>query len=242
MKLRILIIEDDSGVRETLSDLLESLGYLVYTAFNGQDGMNQLQKLTPDLIICDVMMPVMDGMEFLRIVKSNRDLWMIPVLMLTAKVEFEDRMKAYEIGADGYLVKPFEVKSLAYSIKNLIALSQNISSKGANGKGPLAVHTFLVNLNNAIELHLTDSSLELIAKEMNLSESSLQKKIKYYTKHNFSEYLRRYKLSRAKALLQAGMCNVTESSIRSGFKNLAHFSESFKALYGLSPSKVLAEV
>lgn len=242
MNYKVLVIEDDSGIRETLCDLLITMSYSVKAASNGQEGLECLKVGKPDLIICDIMMPIMGGMEFLKRVKSDENYWYIPVLMLTAKIEYEDRERAYEIGADDYLVKPFEIKDLTFRIKYLIALRENISSKSLDRTSPLDMHVFLNKLNFAIQINLHQSQLGKVAKELNLSESSLQKKVKFHTEHTFSEYLKRYKLSRARALLESGVCNVSESSSRSGFKNLAHFSDSFKSFYGVSPSKILAEM
>lgn len=244
MNYHLLVVEDDLGIRETLVDLLDSCGYMVSSAINGKDGWEKIQELNPHLVVCDIMMPVMDGLRLLEIVKSSETYHSLPVIILTAKVDQFTKWNSYTIGADAYVPKPFEAVDLLFQINNLLALRESIRIRedlGIDAKLALKKHAFLSQLNEAIQLNIQDSSLDKIAESMKLSGSGLQKKIKYYTAHTFSDYLKRYKLSKAMALLQSGKCNVSQSSQLSGFKNLAHFSDSFKEHFGHSPSKVVAQ-
>tara|TARA_B100001245_G_C22839781_1_gene403707 strand:+ start:163 stop:900 length:738 start_codon:yes stop_codon:yes gene_type:complete len=244
MNYHVLVVEDDLGIRETLIDLLDSCGYKVSSAINGKDGWEKIQELKPHLVVSDIMMPVMDGLRLLEMIKSSATFHHLPVLILTAKVDQFTRWNSYTIGADAYVEKPFEAVELLFHINNLLALQESIllrEDMQFNPELALKKHLFLSQLNEAIRDNMNDTSLDKIAQSMNLSGSGLQKKIKQYTPHTFSDYLKRYKLSKAKALLQSGKCNVSQSSQLSGFKNLAHFSDSFKEHFGLPPSKIVVQ-
>ena len=244
MNFHVMIVEDDLGIRETLSDLLDSCGYKVSEAINGKDAWDQLSSGSslPDLVITDIMMPIMDGARLLELIKTDISLYQIPVIMLTAKVEHEVRSKSLEIGASAYITKPFEADDLLFHIDCQINLSNLLKWSQfdeINSSLALKHYIFISDLNRAIGENIHDTSLSCIANSLGISTSGLQKKIKQYTNHTFSDYLKRYKLSKAKALLQSGKCNVSQSSYLSGFKNLAHFSDSFKTQFGLSPSKIV---
>lgn len=244
MNYHVLIVEDDFGIRETLKDLIDSFDYVVTCAENGYEGWKEIECSPPDLVISDVMMPVMDGIKLLELVKSNPQFYSIPFIMLTARVDQEFERKSYEIGADAYITKPFDADELLFRINYLLILNSNIVRRGLNEQASehaLKNHIFINELNKAIEVNIHESSLLNISSVMDLSPSGLQKKVKHHTDHTFSDYLRRFKLSNARALLESGRCNVSQSSLKSGFKNLAHFSESFKEQFGISPSKIVVQ-
>ena len=244
MNYHVLVVEDDLGIRETLIDLLDSCGYQVSSAINGKDGWEKIQEINPHLVVSDIMMPVMDGLRLLELIKSSITYHHLPVLILTAKVDQFTRWNSFTIGADAYVEKPFDAVELLFQINNLLALQESIllrSDMDFDSEIAIKKHSFLSQLNEAIRDNMNESTLDKIAESMNLSGSGLQKKIKHYTSHTFSDYLKRYKLSKAKALLQSGRCNVSQSSQMSGFKNLAHFSDSFKEHFGLPPSKVVVQ-
>lgn len=244
MNYHILIVEDDFGIRETLADLLESFGYEVASAQNGYEGWKELEHLVPDLIISDVMMPVMDGIKLLELTKTSTDYCTIPFIMLTARVDDELKNQSFNIGADAYITKPFDTDHLLFQINYQLILRDSINRCDLAEEDSIFAlkhHNFINDLNTAIQSNLGDSSLTRISQAMELSPSGLQKKIKLHTDHTFSDYLKRYKLSNAKALLESGKCNVSQTSHMSGFKNLAHFSESFKEHFGVPPSKVVVQ-
>ncbi|NJM94684.1 MAG: response regulator transcription factor [Cytophagales bacterium] len=117
---KVLIVEDDLNILETMADLLEINRYEVYKASDGLRGLEQLERQVPDVIISDIMMPYMDGFDFLRHVRQNRETEHVPVLFVTAKVTLDSKIMGLEFGADDYITKPFEMKELLLKIRNLI--------------------------------------------------------------------------------------------------------------------------
>jgi len=235
----ILIVEDDLGIRETIVDLLEMLGYKYREANNGKEALRLIENQQPDLILTDIMMPKMDGIELLQFLKSDYKYCTIPVLMLTAKTDIDTRLTSYKLGADGYLLKPFNMDELSYKIKNLIGFKENLIKKLMNpseiNNGP--EWDFVQRLNEVLRKNISEISLELVADQMQLSKSGLQKKLKRFSDLSFQEYVRGFKLSRARALLESGKANVNEAAFLSGFKSVSHFSRAFREQFGSNPSQ-----
>lgn len=237
MPHKILIVEDDLGIRETLVDLVQVLGFDSIEASNGQQALDLLQRIRPNIILSDIMMPVMDGIRFLKILKRDEHFCTIPVIILTARTELEERLESYKYGADGYLTKPFNMTELAYLISNQISLRENLIREIASMQDhEPGDDTFLQRFNKVLDGRLHNASLEEVALDMQLSKSGLQKKLKRYSEKSFQDYVRIFKLVKAKSLLEAGKCNVTEAANRSGFKSLGHFSQAYKDHFGISPS------
>ncbi|HCX25154.1 MAG: hypothetical protein CMB80_26125 [Flammeovirgaceae bacterium] len=240
MKQTILLVEDDFGIRETVSDLIHTMGYLTLEATHGLEALQLIQLKFPDLIISDIMMPEMDGIELLQKLKSNHQYCTIPVIMLTAKADFDSQLDSYRIGADGYVTKPFDMRELSYKIKNLLNLRYNLLRAQVDvGSSHDPEWQFIQKLNGKLETHLEEASLQTIAELMKLSPSGLQKKLKKYSSQSFQDYVRIFKLSKAKALLESGDCNVGEAADRSGFKSISSFSKSFKDQFGHSPKDLI---
>ena len=130
MARRILLIEDETGIRDSVTDLIQTLGYVVKGCENGRMAMEKLPIFRPNLIISDIMMPEMDGIEFLCRIKSDNNYNDIPIVLLTAKSEFEDRIEGLQYGADNYLTKPFNITELQLVIKNLFELGRYSDGNG----------------------------------------------------------------------------------------------------------------
>lgn len=236
----ILLVEDDYAIRETVSDLILTMGYEPMEANNGLVALGLLQEQRPDLIVSDIMMPEMDGMELLERLKSNNSYCTIPIIMLTAKADFDSQLDSFRIGADGYVTKPFDMRELSYKIKNLINLKENLlHSQVTVDQSEDPEWRFIQKLNTKIEASLHEIRLHSIAENMNLSPSGLQKKLKKYSSQSFQDYVRIFKLSKAKALLESGECNVSEAADRSGFKSISSFSKTFKEQFGSSPKELI---
>lgn len=240
MTKTILLVEDDFGIRETVSDLIETMGYHPIGAGNGLEALRVLQGNSPDLIISDIMMPEMDGMELLDRLKSDHVYCTIPIIMLTAKADYNSQLDSYRIGADGYVIKPFDMRELSYKIKNLINLRENLIKSQVDVDNPKDPEwRFVQKLNLKLESNLYDLNLVKVSEAMQMSPSGLQKKLKKYSNQSFQDYVRIFKLSKAKALLESGECNVSEAADRSGFRSISSFSKSFKEQFGNSPKELI---
>ncbi len=146
MNKKILLIEDDQTVRETTEEILELSGYEVYTAKNGKEGVDKAKKLTPNLIVCDVMMPEMDGYQVLENLAKDENTFEIPFIFLSAKTDHKDIRKGMDLGADDYLTKPFEEEDLISAIESRIAKMAIIQQKRNTSKLPMESHS--MNLEN----------------------------------------------------------------------------------------------
>ncbi|WP_421869541.1 response regulator transcription factor [Marinoscillum sp.] len=237
---RILIVEDDEGIRETVADIVESLEYRALESKNGLEALTLLESERPDLIVSDIMMPHMDGNTLLERLKSDQYLCTIPVIMLTAKADIDTKLESYKMGADGYITKPFDLRELSYLIKNLINLKENLLLEAVTPVGNSEPEwRFVQELNQLIQNQKSQISLKNAAEQLQLSPSGLQKKLKRYSNQTFQDYVRIFKLSKAKALLDSGKCNVSEAATASGFSSLPAFSRAFKAQFGLSPRELV---
>ncbi len=253
---KILIVEDNNDLRQYLQFLLTD--YQVTTAENGKKGLEQLQNSEDyNLIISDLMMPVMDGFEFLEKVKS-KDKWRhIPVLMLTAKVNIKSKLRALRIGVDDYLNKPFEEEELKARIENLLRNyneriayasterkskqeeSKAVSEKAVIGK---ADAEWLQEVEHIFSKNLSDSKfkMDLVAFKLNLSQRQMSRRLKQLTGLSPSHYLQEMRLQTAKDFLLTGKYStVKETGYAVGFKDTQYFSERFQVRFGLTPSSYL---
>ncbi|MEQ8551577.1 MAG: response regulator [Cyclobacteriaceae bacterium] len=241
MDQRILIVEDDGSIRETLADLIETLGYRYSTAIDGVEGLTMVKNHRPSLIISDIMMPRMDGIEMLKLIKADPNLCTIPVILLTAKVELESRLQGFENGADAYVTKPFNLTELSYQINNLLTLKENLIREIIEvDKETDPEWGFILKLHEVLEKYIDSATLDKIADALEMSKSGLQKKLKKYTSAPFQDYVRGFKLSKARSLLKSGKANVSEAAYKSGFRSISHFTRSFKEEFGYPPSKLIA--
>lgn len=248
----ILVIEDDYDMRKYLHQYL-SQHFEVLTEDNAVSGYETALKYIPNLIITDVMMPGMNGLELCNKLKNDFHTSHIPVIILTAKSEEDDLLKGYQSGAEIYITKPFNPDSLILQIRNMISLKKyqernafNTNDDNANeNKDYLPLdereQKFINKLNDWLELHLeeTDYNIEDICKEIGTSRMQLHRKLTALLGQSASEFIRCYKMKRAKELLESGNYNVSEVVYKTGFKNNSHFTKTFKKTYGYLPSELL---
>jgi len=202
---------------------------------------------SPDLIIADVMMPVMDGYEMTRLIKNDALTCHIPVIMLTAKASEESKIQGLESAADDYVVKPFNIKELSLRIRNAITNRQKLRDKfrkyiTVNPSEVTATsldEQFLTKALQIIENHLTESefSSDDFCKEIGISKTHVYRKLKALTNQSFTEFVRTIRLKRAASLLSMKSGNLTEIAYQTGFTNLSYFSRSFKEHFGVNPSE-----
>lgn len=244
-KYKILIVEDDPDIRAFLEDEL-SVEYHVLINDNGKDGLETTIKELPNCIITDLMMPVMDGIDFTKKVKTNEKTCHIPVIILTAHTNINQQIEGLQTGADAYIIKPFNIEILKVRIDKLVEQREMIRQKFKNkpdeketeSKAFTSDELLLQKFELLIRDHISDSelSVEYIAKELGLSRSQLQRRIKNHTRQNPSDYIRLIRLKYAAKLLEKRKIPIAEIAYASGFSSLAYFSSSFREYYGMSPS------
>ncbi len=246
---QILIVEDSLEVRDYVHSIL-SKSYQIIEAENGKKGWDQAIQYLPDLIISDVMMPYMDGVELCQKLKAEKLTDHIPVILLTAKADVESRIEGLDSGADDYLNKPFNSKELLARVKNLIEQRRKLKDRFKYSIQlnltdiPItsADQRFIQEAMKVVEEHLDDAdfSIQEFALKMNLSRTHLHKKLKTITDQSPSEFIRNLRLQRATELFQSQYDNVSQIAYTVGFSNLSYFTKCFKEKYGVTPSDYLA--
>lgn len=242
----VLIIDDNNDIRSYLRSVLSPL-YKVSEAAEGNAGLELARKIVPDLIISDVMMPVMDGLEFCNQLKQDKAISHIPVILLTARSLDEQRAEGYEHGADAYISKPFSLRLLLSRIDNLIQsrrkLIQLFSTTDENVDFDKLSNetdkTFITQLRRIIQENLSDGdlSIEKIGEEIGLSRVQLYRKVKALTGYSPVELLRKARLTRARHLLQTTEKTVSEVAYSVGFSTPSYFSKCYKEEFGESPKR-----
>lgn len=251
-KLHILVVEDNIDIlgyiEESLSDK-----YRVTTATDGRMGLEKACEMIPDLVISDIMMPQMDGVEMIKQMKSDMLTSHIPIILLTAKSSIEDRTEAYEIGAESFITKPFSARLLHSRITNLLESRQQIIDKvkiasNMTDKAELLATSlsrldseFIQKLEEVINSHIDDDTLEVnfIAEKMNMSHSTLYRKVKAITGMTVNGMIRKLRAQRAEKLLLTGKHTISAVSMMVGFNSIANFRQCFKEEFGVAPSEYL---
>jgi signal transduction histidine kinase/DNA-binding response OmpR family regulator/Tfp pilus assembly protein PilF len=243
---KILIIEDNEDMRYHIKKQL-SAEYRTSEAKDGEKGLKMAAHDALDLIITDLMMPKMDGMELCKHLKSNIETSHIPIIMLTAMAGEENKIEGLEIGADDYLTKPFSPKELMARVRNLMAQRQRLRQYYADNQASLepekiATTTldrkFLNQLLALMEQQYIDPNFGVseMQKTLAMSKTQLHRKIRALTSESPGELLRNFRLKKAANLLSQKADTVTQIAYQVGFNNLSYFAKCFKALYGVSPS------
>lgn len=241
---KLLVIDDSDQIRWFLKHVFNK-EYQILEARNGQDGINVALKEEPDLILCDVMMPVKDGYETCREIKNDPKMAQTPVVMLTAKVESEDVITGIEAGADDYITKPFDVEILRSKINSLMKKRDdmkryfsNSSAASHNEENTLSTNPFMDAVVKNIEKHLDDSTFEakVLADSLNMSLPTLYRKIKQYSDLSILELTRNIRLKKAAELLASQQYSVQEVAEMVGFNDTATFRKRFTEQYGVTPS------
>ncbi len=258
----MLVVDDNPDIRKLIRELLSDQ-YRIIEAQNGKEGIRLASKYVPDLIISDVMMPVMDGLEFCRRIKDEISTSHIPVLLLTACSMDEQRTLGYESGADGYLSKPFNSKMLRMRCENLIEnrkrikniLSDNplhrsaapATATAADTQSPPVAdidndfYTRFVSLTNA-EMGNPDLNIDSLASALGLGRSQFYRKIKALTNYSPVELLRKMRLTKAREMLSSTDKTISEIAYEVGFSAPAYFTRVFRETYGESPSELRARL
>ncbi len=246
---KLLIVEDNIELLMLLNQLLSSK-YIVKTASNGKEAMKIIRKEELDIIISDVMMPVMDGIELTRKIKSDANFKHLPIILLTAKTQEEDRNNALEVGADSYVTKPFKLSDLELRINNIIENRKRIQEEFISQHGdivsippdtePTADELFLKRTYECLHAHLSDSDYdrESLAADMGASASTLYNKLRALTGMSVSNFIRDQRLKEAMRMIQrTPNIRINELAYKVGFKDPKYFSTCFKKEFGVQPSE-----
>jgi len=242
--ISVLLIEDERGIRETIVEMMKKVGFKVASASTGAEGLNFVHRKKIDIVVCDIMMPEMSGFEFLIEMRKNPETELLPVIFLTAKVELEDKLHGLNIGANDYITKPFEIKELIVRVKNRVIEHRMLIQKTIKEPGKLMLESdndaFLRRINQVLTEYIDyrDLDVNFVANKLNVSRSTLQKKIKRVLNKNITTFIREYRLKQAHNLLLSGCGNISEIAQKTGFNSVSYFSLSFKGTYGIAPSKL----
>lgn len=246
--LTLLIVEDDIDTRMFLRHCFNDV-YTVIEASNGIEGLSIANKEFPDLIISDIMMPEMDGIEFCRKIKSDFSTSHIPVLLLSARTLSEDKVKGYDMGADAYMEKPFNRRVLLSRVNTLIRTRHQLRKRFQTDLDLLPEHmeipsldeSFIQQAIEAVEKYMDDSSLdaEKLGHEIGVSRVQLYRKIKALSGQTVNEFIKSVRLKHAARLLLDGKFTISQIAYNTGFSAPNHFATYFKKHFGTSPTKYL---
>ena len=241
----LLLVEDSAEMRDYLAGELSD-EYNIITAANGQDAVEKLKEERIDLVVSDIMMPVMDGCQLCNYVKTNMEYSHLPVLLLTAAVGMETRLQTLEVGADGYIEKPFPIELLRANISNLFK-NREISYKQFTNS-PLthfnSVNSskideeFMEKLHGIVMKHMAeqDLSIDTLTGMIGTSKSTLYRKVKANTGLNINEYIRLCRLKQAAEMLSSQKYRINEVAYMVGFSSPSYFATSFQKQFNISPS------
>lgn len=242
----ILIVEDNEDFRFYLKDNLKH-SYSVIEAANGEDGWNKALTHRPTLIVTDIMMPGLNGLDFCKMVKSDERLSQIPVILLTARSDDAQFLEGFEAGADDYIPKPFNFQVLESRIRNLISSRQKLQILFSSGKGLRASEIeitpldqqFLRDMVLAIERNISNVGFTVVdlARELGVSRSQLFKRVQMVTEKSPLEVIREIRLQHAAQLLGKSQLSVSEIAYQVGFNNPKYFARYFRELYQVLPSE-----
>ena len=230
----VLLVDDSDDFREFMNEVLTD--YTVVEAVNGQDAWNKIIDRRPDIILSDVMMPVMDGNELCRMCKDNDETTAIPFIMLSARMGDEQRKESMKCGADEYIAKPFDIDMLNLCILNLLKKRKNVSTEYVITE---ADHKFIDEVNAYIRDNMSnpETSVESLSTYLRISRVQLYKRMISLTGITPSEYLRTKRIKFAEHLLRSGDLNISEIAYKVGFNNPRYFTKYFQDAYGVTPSQ-----
>ncbi len=255
---KVLVVEDNEELLTLMHQML-SQDFHVFTAKNGKQALNIIYKEQLDLVVSDVMMPVMDGIELTRAIKSDKSFWQLPIILLTAKNKEEDKTEGYATGADAYITKPFKFEELTVRIKALIdnrkkiqesivqevSLSDNAQNTSDSQK-PLHFSdpdkAFIKRATELVMQHLNDSDYDrdTFAKDMAMGSSTLYNKVKSTTGHTVVSFITSIRLKEAKRIMEdnPGIL-ISDVAAKVGFNTPKYFSKCFKKEFGLFPKEYM---
>jgi signal transduction histidine kinase/ligand-binding sensor domain-containing protein/DNA-binding response OmpR family regulator len=243
---RLLLVEDEDDIKKFILDEL-SADFKITTAKNGEEGVNLANEMVPDLIITDIMMPVMSGIELCRILKNQMSTSHIPIIVLSAKTNIAQQIEGLEMGADVYMIKPFSIEHLKIQILRLINFKENIYSRYLKDNTIVPQGTVFTKLDEEfmkkvlayIEANLSDAGLNVdqIANCVSLSKVQTYRKTKAITGLSIVEFIRTVRLKKAAELVIEKRLNFTEIAFETGFSSLSYFTRCFHDHYGKSPTE-----
>lgn len=251
----ILVVEDNDDIREYITTSFSN-DYRILSANNGKEGLEQAQHHIPDIIISDIMMPVMDGIELCKLIKEDIRISHIPVILLTAKDSIQDKEEGYESGADSYLTKPFSAKLLHSRVHNLLESRKKLALLITNRTKELKPEQsqesmklsrldeeFLNRFTAIVEENIDTPQLDMpfMIGKMNMSHSTLYRKVKGLTGISGNEFIRKIRLKNSLRLLMEEGLNISEAAYASGFNDLGYFRACFKEEYGMAPSEYIKQ-
>lgn len=251
---RILVVEDNEELLALMLQVL-SKNYHVLTAKNGKQALNIIMKEKLDLVVSDVMMPIMDGIELTRQLKSDKSFWQLPIILLTAKNKEEDKTEAYAVGADAYITKPFKFEELEVRINSLLANRKKIIEKiqaevslqtSTENEAQPKVHlsnpdqAFITSATELVMKHLADADYdrESFAKDMAMGESTLYNKMKATTGQTVIAFINSIRMKEAQRIIQSNPnILISDVAIQVGFNTPKYFSKCFKKQFGVFPKE-----
>ena len=245
-KKTVLIIDDKKDILKFITDILEE-EYKTITFSKAQSALDFMEKEIPDIIICDVMMPEMDGFEFCKHIKTNEGTNHIPVILLTAKASTQSRIEGLTIGADAYITKPFSTKVLKLNIVNLLSSKEILRQKYS---GSFIIDSTLDKLDDPEEIFIKklmklieenienpDFDVNSLVTEIGMSRTVLYKKVKALTNHSVASLIKYLRLKKASEILLKTAYNISDVTYLVGFNDRKHFSKEFKKVFNMSPSE-----
>ena len=249
---KILVVEDNEELLALMLQVL-SKNYHVFTAKNGKQAMNIILKEKLDLVVSDVMMPIMDGIELTKQLKANKSFWQLPIILLSAKNKEEDKTEAYAVGADAYITKPFKFDELEVRINALLANRKKMIKKiqaevslQANVESEAQAHlsnpdqAFINSATEMVKKHLSDAEYdrEAFAKDMAMGESTLYNKVKATTGQTVITFINSIRMKEAQRIIQSNPnILVSDVAIQVGFNTPKYFSKCFKKEFGIFPKE-----
>jgi len=246
--LTVMVVEDDKDLRSMISDILQGT-YEVLKASDGQEAMEMMNFEHPDLVISDIMMPNMDGLELLQKLRASEATRLIPVVFLTFKTDLESEMKALEMGADAFIHKPFHRRQLVTVVGNILRRRSSLKSYYSSMKSNMDIYNgtqvmredkdFIMKLTNCIEENILDEdmSLDYLAEKMVISKMTLYRKIKELTEKTPSEFINKVKINRAVHLLKTTKMTIQEVMYASGYNNKSYFYRKFAEQNNMTPKE-----
>ena len=250
----ILVVDDHAEIRLYLRQHLQD-DYIVIEAASGREALKHVDSSLPDLILSDVMMPDGDGIELLKKIRNNPETSFIPIILLTARAEAEDKLAGLDIGANDYITKPFNIKELAARINSIFSQQNRIKhhfSKERASDIKVKIHhdtvekksvddTFLDMVKHEIQLNLAEENftVEDLALRLKQSRSNLHRRLVKLTGETPSAMIRRIRLELGAQLLKQKAGTVSEVAYSTGFKSLAHFSRAFRAQFKMTPTEYI---
>ena len=247
----LLIVDDNPDIRSFIKQVVNK-DYAIYEAENGEVGFEIAKKTMPNIVICDILMPVMDGIAFCKAMKEHQETSHIPIIILTAKSSQESEVQSLQLGVDEYLRKPFSFELLQLKLSNIVKRREQMRKRFNRDitlqPNEVTVTTmdekFLSQAIQIVEKHMmnTDFNVEMMVSEMGLSRSNLYLKFKELTGLSSSEFIRNVRLKRAVQLFDQSDLSVKEIMYMTGFNTASYFSKCFKKQFGVVPSEYVGKM